>query len=669
MNDLWVIAIRLLNYFCQLLGAALGLLLAVGIFAIYYQSPGADCHCQTMLSWKLYQQCKEPRTVTSELARDPSQTPGEVFDTLYDHHHHHFHRTNDGHEDEVAEFEKKDALQRVHACGNWGAAEPSKLFLQVYHDALCSLEKKPISGMVSPPVMGSTGVVPLTIIAPLPDLCRHLANCIARAKHEVFLGTNFWIHSEASTLVTNAIRELSRRAGERGEKIIMKMVYDRGDPRQVMENRLTVPEDQYSGGKVRLPSPKEIPNVDLEVINFHRPVFGTFHSKFTVIDRQIALLQSSNIQDNDNLEMLAHIEGPIVDGFYDSALLSWGKPLAPPLPLLSSPAANAPIPCHANQEMELLTDAVAHDLAEHTTKSEHYDETLQGETERVNNSVSPRGEETPTQAVTRHLNTTIQPETTGDAPESDQQNKMHPYITLPYHEPVPMAMVNREPYGAPNHNSVHTPQNAAWISAINNAQQSIFLQTPNMNAEPLLEPLLNAVRRGISVSCYLCLGYNDAGELLPFQNGTNEMIANRLYNTLETEDEKSRLDVFYYVGKDQTRPIHNSFKKRSCHIKLMIVDEQIAIQGNGNLDTQSFFHSQEINVLIDSRLVCKTWREAIDNNQNTAKYGAASTEDGCWHDPSTGEIPENSIGTDPGHFSWAKGVVGAVKRVRGVGGF
>jgi phosphatidylserine/phosphatidylglycerophosphate/cardiolipin synthase-like enzyme len=132
---------------------------------------------------------------------------------------------------------------------------------------------------------------------------------------------------------------------------------------------------------------------------------------------------------------------------------------------------------------------------------------------------------------------------------------------------------------APNHDSDNTPQNNAWISAINHAKHTILIQTPNMNAEPLLEPLLNAARRGVIVSCYLCLGYNDAGELLPFQNGTNEMIANRLYNALESEEEKSRLRICYYVGKDQTRPIHNSFKKRSCHIKLMIVDEQIAIQG------------------------------------------------------------------------------------------
>lgn len=101
----------------------------------------------------------------------------------------------------------------------------------------------------------------------------------------------------------------------------------------------------------------------------------------------------------------------------------------------------------------------------------------------------------------------------------------------------------------------------------------------------------------------------------------------------------------------------------------MIVDDQIAIQGNGNLDTQSFFHSQEVNVLVDSEMVCRVWREAVERNQNTGKYGLVSAEDGCWHHPETGQIPEGSIGIDPGRFSWLKGVVGAVQRVRGAGGF
>lgn len=88
-------------------------------------------------------------------------------------------------------------------------------------------------GMTSPPLMGSSGVVPLTIIAPLPDICRHMSNCIARAEKEVFLATNYWQASDASTLITNSLKELSRRAGERGEKAIVKIIYDRGNPKQV----------------------------------------------------------------------------------------------------------------------------------------------------------------------------------------------------------------------------------------------------------------------------------------------------------------------------------------------------------------------------------------------------------------------------------------------------
>ncbi|KAJ5700884.1 hypothetical protein N7493_011930 [Penicillium malachiteum] len=541
-----------------------------------------------------------------------TKTAGTIFKKLYEHHeiphpHHQEHGAHGLSAEEIEEFEKKTAVQKALAAGNWGSTEPSELFLQrndtmlitvksqIYHDVLGSLDKEPSTGVVSPPLIGSRGVVPLTIIAPLPDLCRHLAKCIARAEHEVFLSTNFWIHSEAATLVTNAIRELSKRAGERGQKVVMKMVYDRGDLKQVLDNRLEVDGEQRTSDKVRLPAPHEIPNVDLKVINYHLSPYRT-------------------------------------------------------------PANHAPIPCHHGaQKMGSTAENLPEDLPQNTAASPHWDINFESEAKRVNNSLAPHGDETPTQAVSRLLNTTIQPDTVGNAPDCDQDLRMEPYILLPQHEPFPI--------------STHNPQDAAFVSAINHAKHSVFIQTPNMNAEPLIEPLLGAIRRGVIVNPYLCLGYNDAGELLPFQNGTNEMIANRLYSALETPEEKARLQVHYYVGKDQIQPIHNSFKKRSCHIKLMIIDEHVAIQGNGNLDTQSFFHSQEINTMLDSPLVCKAWLEAIDRNQNTAKYGAASSDDGCWHDLTTGAIPDGSIGTDPGHFSWAKGVVGAVKRVRGVGGF
>ena len=44
------------------------------------------------------------------------------------------------------------------------------------------------------------------------------------------------------------------------------------------------------------------------------------------------------------------------------------------------------------------------------------------------------------------------------------------------------------------------------------------------------------------------------------------MVANKLYSGL-SEEEKSYLHIYNYVAKDQIQPIHNKFKKRSCHSK------------------------------------------------------------------------------------------------------
>ena len=100
----------------------------------------------------------------------------------------------------------------------------------------------------------------------------------------------------------------------------------------------------------------------------------------------------------------------------------------------------------------------------------------------------------------------------------------------------------------------------------------------------------------------------------------------------------------------------------------MIVDGHIGIQGNGNQDTQSWYHSLEVNVMIDSHEICQAWAEGIRRNQNTHLYGAVSTKDGCWYGKD-GKQVEGAIGTDPGRFSWAKGIIGAIQRVRGAGGF
>ena len=72
-------------------------------------------------------------------------------------------------------------------------------------------------------------------MAPVPDICRHMSNVIARAEHEVFLATNFWMHSEPTKLITQGLRELSKKAVASNRKVVVKIMYDRGNPKQVSE--------------------------------------------------------------------------------------------------------------------------------------------------------------------------------------------------------------------------------------------------------------------------------------------------------------------------------------------------------------------------------------------------------------------------------------------------
>ncbi|KAI8962341.1 hypothetical protein F5Y11DRAFT_323174 [Daldinia sp. FL1419] len=704
------------------------------------------------ISGQLYELCLSSGSVSSALAQDPTSTPEEAWKKLFSGHDH-----SHGSKGDVRDIGKGSLspreLERARACGRWGAQKPADLFLRIYHDALSTLDDNLESGMVSPSLMGSCGTMPLTIISVIPDIMRHMSNLIVRAKKEVYLATNFWQNGVASKYITNAIKELSHRAGKRGTRIVMKIIYDRGSPKQLLEPHYMVPESEYTGSAVGLPASHEIPNIDLQVINYHRPLLGTFHAKYMIVDREIAVVQSNNIQDNDNVEMMVQVEGPIVDSLYDMALLSWHKKLEPQLPYINTPAAQRGSPSFTSTYADLFssygaikehsavvdadklpggstyglsaldpteiggqagqvngsvrsnTSTEVSDTSctlngngdrssghqsrnsltsqylslgnplipqglfpEHTADSPHYDKDLAGEVRRIQASVGEKPSETRMQAVSRHLNHTVNEGFEGAAPECDPQDEMTPYIPHPTHGVFPMALVCRHPYGQPNHSSVSNPQNAAWLSALRNARKNVFIQSPTLNAEPLIPAIVEACERGVDVYCYICLGYNDSGEMLPMQGGHNEAIAHRLYTTLLSPLAKQRLHWYWYIAKDQVSPIVASKKRRSCHIKLLIADEHIGVVGSGNQDTQSWFHSQEVNLLIDSGPICRAWIAGLKRNQNTHLYGRVSTEDGVWRD-GEGREADGATGVDAGRLAWAKGVVGAVKRVQGTGGF
>ncbi|KAK6529373.1 hypothetical protein TWF281_008549 [Arthrobotrys megalospora] len=768
-----------------------------------------------MVSSKVQRLCALEASVTSLMNEDPDLTPARAYDKLIPQKtlvaisavaQKHSAKSN---EEDYTNVLDED-LEIAKSCGNFDGTEPSKLFLKIFYHVLRTLEHDPRAGVVSPNMMGSTGVIPLTIMSIIPDIMRHYANLIVKAQSSIILATNFWAASHASHIITDALRELSRRRIEADlPPVDVKILYDRGNLKQMLKHHINVDEKEYNDEKIQIPKAEEVQGITLQVVNFHIPPVGTFHAKWMVVDGKIAVLNSNNIQDVANLEMMCHYEGAIVDSFYDSAMISWNNALKPSLGVhipfdedksrrhfgfsdnrtiaktigdsvsqrtkefrarylkehegyesqdlgrdgkdvvpfavqLGAPhsgrnhehsnpenltakptneprgplgTGGSPVPGHngqdhianaesppeevrtashtghigrtiateegqdevakvLNQTPEVVESEKGARLASAADASKiEYDSTLSAEAKRVQKFLGT------IEDLTKHLNTTIQPNTKGTLTTFDKEahvEDFNPYILHPRHKPFPIAMVNRRPFGSPGHQSIRVPQNEAWIAAIRLAETQIFIQTPDLNASDLIGEISSAVQRGVEVVLYLTLGYNDAGELLPFQNGTNEQIVCSLFESLTSDEEKERLKVYWYTAKDMRTPIHAKAKQRTSHIKLMAVDGHIGIQGSGNQDTQSWYHSQETNVLVDSEEVIREWLWGIRSNQNTHIWGRVDN-DGVWRakegrdDVAGGYSSGDQIpGTSGGvkiKFGWAKGIKGAIERVQGAGGF
>lgn len=83
-------------------------------------------------------------------------------------------------------------------------------------------------------------------------------------------------------------------------------------------------------------------------------------------------------------------------------------------------------------------------------------------------------------------------------------------------------------------------------------------------------------------------------------------------------------------------------------------------------DVQSWFHSSEVNVMIDSHVICREWLDTIERVQNTHLHRVG--HDGVYRDAQGVEL-QDSTGVTKGFKGLVKGIQGSIARVRGTGGF
>lgn len=100
--------------------------------------------------------------------------------------------------------------------------------------------------------------------------------------------------------------------------------------------------------------------------------------------------------------MMVRVEGPIVDSFYDMALISWNTALDGQLPLIDSSAALGKPPSF--EEGQVNGEQVhGEKFREHLPDEPHYDPDIHAEAARINASLTPRKGEKRRDCVTRHL--------------------------------------------------------------------------------------------------------------------------------------------------------------------------------------------------------------------------------------------------------------------------
>lgn len=113
--------------------------------------------------------------------------------------------------------------------------------MQIYGDVLDAALAKPGTAVVSPSLLGTSGVVPLSIISIIPDIMLQYADCIKAAREEVLIATNAWEPGRCVDIVVDAIKELNARCKKENRKVVIKLLMDAASVRNAIQSRYVRP--------------------------------------------------------------------------------------------------------------------------------------------------------------------------------------------------------------------------------------------------------------------------------------------------------------------------------------------------------------------------------------------------------------------------------------------
>ncbi|MEE2743112.1 MAG: phosphatidylserine/phosphatidylglycerophosphate/cardiolipin synthase family protein [Bdellovibrionota bacterium] len=183
---------------------------------------------------------------------------------------------------------------------------------------------------------------------------------------------------------------------------------------------------------------------------------------------------------------------------------------------------------------------------------------------------------------------------------------------------VPMALVTKRAVNVPWTRNSKNPQDQAFLSLFRNAKSNINIVSPNLNAPPLMDAMVEALKRGVNINILLSKNYQDFISKMPMAGGTNLKNVKKILKKVAKfakKNPKKKVGVFnirWFIdrkGRVSKESGTDKLKlaKWTSHTKYMSVDNQITVVGSANMDSQSWYYSRELNIAIDHHEITRKW--------------------------------------------------------------
>ncbi|KAL2265900.1 hypothetical protein VTJ83DRAFT_5252 [Remersonia thermophila] len=403
-----------------------------------------------------------------------------------------------------------------------------------------------------------------------------LLPAILDAENEVILVTCFWAPSktlaalhDALTTLAHGRRQRIQEALARGDAPIPPLRFRICFSSRSLLQKLFHPQSRHGyvyppsawSKKLGLPDPDvlEAGGIQLQAKSLFFLPFSVMHPKFVIIDRRRAFVPSCNISWEAWLEASVELTGDAVRELLSFYSRTWEDP-------------------HVTPDTE---------RGEATESGEAY---LEG----------PAG--SPSSGAHHHATFRFpEPVPTLVLPSASHRN--------PRFRPFPWQKAPQPP---------GTPLNVAVLQLLEQAERSIYLQTPNITCQSVLSALLDALARGVDVTVVTNTGMMLLEQLVTSGTTTSwcvrslvrqsKRLAKRGGQADPAEDTEvghriGRLRVCYFRGR-ATDPQHRMEGHREepvhSHLKLTVVDGRYVVLGSGNMDRASWYTSQELGILFVS---------------------------------------------------------------------